>query len=329
MGNNQGQEDLQVQMKPQSSVQKKGAKKKKKSWVTWTSWSVGSVLVLAVIVIVAISIKVGWSLTHPERKLLSDSPENYGLVYEAIEINSTPDDLKLNGWWIEADNPQGTIILAHGYRGNRLETGVPALALAQELHNHQYHVLMFDFRNSGESEGDLTTVGYKEKEDLISVAQYAKSRASELPVGVVGFSMGATTAIVAAAEEPFIEAVIADSPFSDLKVYLESNLPYWSDLPHVPFTFVIMNTLPVLTGIDVSQVSPREAIKELETPVLLIHGDGDQAIPYSNSEEIYMNAQAGNAQLWITQGSDHVKSYPDYSEQYVERVLDFLADSFN
>lgn len=300
---------------------------KKKRWVKWISWIVTSCLALTLIVMVAISLKVGWSLTHPVRKALDDSPESYGLLYETIEINSAPDQITLQGWMIEADDPRGTIIMAHGYRGNRLETGVPALALAKELHTHGYHVLMFDFRNSGESEGDLTTVGYKEKEDLLSAVQFAKNYAPDVPIGVIGFSMGASTAIVASAEEPLIEAVIADSPFSDLRVYLESNLPYWSDLPHFPFTFIIMNTLPLLTGIDVDEVSPRKAMESLDTPVLLIHGAGDEAIPYQNSEEIYSKAKSGNAELWIPEGSDHVKSYADHSEEYLHRVLQFLEQS--
>ena len=48
---------------------------------------------------------------------------------------------------------------------------------------------------------------------------------------LLGFSMGASTAILAAAESQDVDAVIADSPFSDLTSYLDENLSVWSNLP--------------------------------------------------------------------------------------------------
>lgn len=314
----------QHQFEQQATLRAERNKRGKNKGIRWVAWGVGGLIGLVLIAVIGISLYVGWSLTHPDRKVLDDDPENYGLTYERLEVKSVLDQITLRAWLVEAEEPKGLVILAHGYRGNRLESALPALALTQDLVESGYHVSLFDFRNSGESEGSLTTVGYHEKYDLLSIVHFAKERYPELPVAVIGFSMGASTALVAAAEEPLIEAIVADSPFADLREYLEVNLPYWSNLPNFPFTFIIMHTLPVIMGIDVDQVSPRESVKQITAPLLLIHGDGDRAIPYDNSQEIYTNAVSDTVELWIPEGSGHVKGYADYPDEYKRRVLQFL-----
>ncbi|EGL83033.1 alpha/beta hydrolase fold-containing protein [Caldalkalibacillus thermarum TA2.A1] len=299
---------------------------RKRRWLLWGS--VG-VVVLALLIIVGISVYVGWQLVHPEKKPLDEWPEDYGLTFEEFEVESLLDGIRLKGWIMETPGPaQGVLVFAHGYSGNRLEKPLPALALARDLVESGFHVVMFDFRNSGESEGNMTTVGLYEKDDLISVVQSMKVRYLDLPLGVIGFSMGAATALQAAAEEPLIEAVVADSPFRDLKAYLAENLSHWSGLPDFPFTPVILGILPRLIGIDPAEVSPLRAIEEIEVPVLLIHGTGDEAIPYSNSEAIYANGHPDDVQLWIAEGAGHVRTYNVYPEEYKTRVVHFFQEAF-
>jgi pimeloyl-ACP methyl ester carboxylesterase len=296
----------------------------------WLLFGGLSLVVAAVILVVGISLYVGWQLTHPAKKPLDESPEDYGLAYESFVTKSRLDQINLSGWIIETNTQsEGVIVFAHGYRGNRLEEPVPALALARDLVEEGYHVIMFDFRNSGESDGEKTTVGFEEKHDLMTVVQWAKSRYPDLPLGVIGFSMGAATAIEAAEEEPLIEAVVADSPFRDLKDYLSENLSFWSGLPNFPFTPVILGILPLLLDVDLSQVSPENAIKSLGIPVLLIHGTGDEAIPYSNSEAIYANGNPDQVQLWVTEEAGHVRTYNLYPEEYLSKVVQFLETAFN
>jgi dipeptidyl aminopeptidase/acylaminoacyl peptidase len=288
-------------------------------------WALLALVILCAIAVIGISAYVGWSLTHPAQKAVDDSPSQYGLPYEDFEVLSQLDMTRLSGWAIETgQTPKGVIIFAHGYKENRLQQSVPALALTQSLIENDYHVLLFDFRNSGESGGDLTSVGYHEKEDLISIVHYAKERYPDLPVGLVGFSMGAVTSITAAEAEPSIRAVVADSPFSNMRDYLYENLSVWSDLPEFPFTPVILTIIPIMTGLEIDEVSPREAVKNIQAPLLLIHGDGDTSIPVANSKELLQNSVQKDTELWIPDGSGHVKGYSDYPEEYSDRVIEFF-----
>ena len=165
---------------------------------------------------------------------------------------------------------------------------MPTLELAHALVGEGFNVLMFDFRNHGESGGNVTTLGYHEVKDVIGAVQWLRQErpAQAERIGIVGFSMGAVTSIIAASQEPSIGAVVADSPFSDLRSYLQGNMPVWTGLPNVPFTWTIMAILPPLIDSQVDQVSPVAVMPDMPQPVLLIHADGDTAIPADESRRL-------------------------------------------
>lgn len=306
--------------------------RQKKAWLKRLMFILKWMLLLFVLVsflTLFVSIYVGWNLTHPEKKEVNDSPANYQLEYRDIELESQIDGTLLSGWQIEAKEPQGVIIFSHGYGMNRLQEELPALHLAKQLVEAGFHVFLFDYRNSGRSLGGLTSIGYFEQADLITFADYAKQNYPELPIGVIGFSMGAATAILAAEHDSTIKAVVADSSFANLKEYLQDNLPYWSGLPQFPFTSVILTVMPWLTGIDVEQVSPRDAIRNSSIPHLLIHGQADLAIPYEQSEELAQYAERDNVSLWLVPDAGHVGAYAQSPDEYAQKVIQFFNEELS
>lgn len=297
----------------------------------------GALALLLVFGVVGVSVYVGWSLSHAEPKPVDRTPAELGLTYEAVEFPAT-DGVVVRGWFLpgapveDADGAvaaSGTIILAHGFRGNRLEPGVPALELARALVGEGFNVLMFDFRNHGESDGDVTTLGYHEVKDVIGAVQWLRrERAAQAErIGIVGFSMGAVTSIMAASQEPSIGAVVADSPFSDLRSYLQGNMPVWTGLPNVPFTWTIMAILPPLIDLQVDQVSPVAVMPDMPQPVLLIHADGDTAIPADESRRLAAAGRPERTELWIVRGDRHVGARSVDPAAYDRRVIEFFKES--
>ncbi len=286
--------------------------------------SLASVLLVAIVACVAISVYVGWNLTHKERKPILETPKDYGLAYQDATFISKDDGLKLKGWIIEpTKQARMTIIFSHGYGGNRYEPNVPFLPLAQSLAAEGYRVMMFDFRASGESEGDMTTIGAKEKYDLLGVIDYAKHHYSE-PVALYGVSMGAATSILAAGMDKDVKAVIADSPFSDLEGYLRTYMPVWTHLPNVPFTYLIITLIPMLTDLNPAESIPIKAVDQIAPrPVLFIHSKDDPSIPYKESVSMY-NKHRDVFEIWLTEKAKHVKSFAMYKDDYIQKVLQFL-----
>jgi fermentation-respiration switch protein FrsA (DUF1100 family) len=291
------------------------------------AWTVIVVLLAVVLGCVGIAVYVGWSLTHPDRQKLSDSPDKLGIHYHQVEFQSRTKDVTLKGWFLTGTEPLTgmTIIIAHGYNTNRLQMSAQGIKLAKSLVERGYNVLMFDFRNSGESGGSLTSVGYFEKHDLLGAVDWVKARQSGDKIGIIGFSMGAVVALIAAAEDPSVAGVVADSPFGNLKAYLEENLPVWSNLPNFPFTPLILNIMPRLTGIDPNGVDALSAVDNVyPRPVLFIHSVNDRSIPVTNSEAMY-NKHPDRFELWKTDNEGHAKSHAADPQTYEEKVIDFFG----
>ncbi|WP_233004309.1 alpha/beta hydrolase [Exiguobacterium aurantiacum] len=288
-------------------------------WVKYIGVATGVLFLIVFLAVVGISAHIGDQLTSPERETLTYTPKTLGVKYENVTIEAE-DGHDLYGWWIPHPTPRATIVFAHGYGKNREQSDLPLKELIPEFHEQGYQFLTFDFRGSGISEGDRVTVGAKEQADLASAIAYAKER-SDGPIVLYGVSMGAATAL-SAADETDVAAVIADSPFSDLRGYLETNLPVWSDLPNFPFTPVIMTVTPWFTGLDADVVKPIDDIAQIEAPVLLIHSEGDEAIPVSESEQL---AEAGEeVELWVTENDGHVQSHRSFQTEYRQKVFGFL-----
>lgn len=285
-------------------------------------------VVILLLAVVGISFFVGWSLSHPEREAISDMPGSYGLDYTEVSFVSRDGETGLKGWLIPAAGAEKkgkTIVFAHGYSRNRLQSDVPGLAVAKGLSEAGYDLLMFDFRGSGESGGSFTSVGQYETYDLLGAIDWVRNTGTPgQPVGLIGFSMGAATALMAAAADPEVIGVVADSPFSNLKEYLEANLSYWSNLPNFPFTPLIMWLLPQALDIDPASVDPYSAVNDIyPRPILFIHNEEDKAIPYTESLKMQQR-HPDRFELWNAGAGGHVGTYKAFPDEYIRRVVTFF-----
>ncbi|SDJ30034.1 alpha/beta hydrolase [Paenibacillus naphthalenovorans] len=302
-----------------------GARRSRKKIWLWTA----GLLLFVFLACAGIAAYVGWQLTHPGPAALDDSPDRLGLAYENVQFKSRGDDITLKGWFLPGktidreDSGKTGIIMTHGYRTNRLQKSAEALDLAKRLTDRGYRVFMFDFRNSGESEGSKTTIGFDEKYDVLGAIDWMKANHPG-KIALLGYSMGASTSLIAAAEEPGVSGVIADSPFNHLRLYLEDHLSVWSNLPQFPFTPLILGILPGLVGVDPDQVDGFAAVDRIyPRPILFIHSTRDASIPISNSESLW-EKHKDRFDMWATSAEGHARNYPPLKEEYVERVTDFL-----
>lgn len=301
------------------AAEKKNVKKK-------IALIVGAVILLAAAVCIGISIYVGHVMTHPEKKPIDQFPDNFGMDYENISFPSRGGGLNLSGWVLDPEQPpKMTIILAHGYKGNRFEDHVSFFDMADDLLERGYRVVMFDFRYAGDSDGEMVTVGAKEQLDLLGAIDWADAHYKE-PIGLLGISMGASTSLLAAAQTDAVTAVVADSPFSDLTDYLKANLPVWSGLPHYPFTPLIMKLMPMVTDLDPGEASPISVLDDIAPiPVLFIHNIGDEAIPYTESEKM-AEKHPNVFQLWLPDEKGHVQAFKQNRQDYIDKVDGFLKN---
>ena len=110
---------------------------------------------------------------------------------------------------------QGVILLFHGYGGCKSQ-----LIREAELFNRMgYSTFLIDFRASGESEGNQTTIGFLESQDVITAFNWVKAKFPNEKIIPYGFSMGAV-AVMKAVSEASVSAqdqMIIAAPFGSLE----------------------------------------------------------------------------------------------------------------
>src|SRR5690625_7169133 len=110
-----------------------------------------------------------------------------------------------------------TVVFGHGYKSNLFEDHVSFFSMAEDLLEKDYRVILFDLRYAGDSGGAMSSVGAKEHLDMLGAIDWTTDHYEE-PVGLLGISMCASTALLAASQSDDVVGVVAVSPFSDLEV---------------------------------------------------------------------------------------------------------------
>jgi uncharacterized protein len=250
----------------------------------------------------------------------ADSPENHGLTAEAAEFQSG-DGVTLRGWYIPRENSTKTIIVCSGANGS-LDADVH---VAPWLHEAGFNVLLFNWRAHGQSEGEVVTLGFNERYDLIAAVQFAKSQGAER-VGVLGFSMGGTVALATAAVYEDINAVVADSPFVFVLSaiaggLIERGVPEGLSflLARLFVTTACLRTQLNLFDIDlarwINRVAPR--------PLLLIFGEQDVIVPQSEVDLIC--ARAGDPkEVWRVPEAAHRDIHVQRPAEYRQKIREFF-----
>lgn len=255
---------------------------------------------------------------HPPKIISAIIPSEIGLTYEEVTFK-TNDGLVLSGWFIpskETKNVAKTIVLLHGYPADKGDI-LPALAFL----NDTYNLFLFDFRYFGQSEGSYSTAGAKETDDLIAAIKYLRLRGIT-EIGVFGFSMGGAVALMVAPQIPEIKVVVSEASYARLDLMARElyRLPLL-DYPLALFTELWAS---LLIGINLSEVSPEDAVKNIHVPILIIHSKDDDVIPFNNALLIQEALRANpRAEFWFQEKLTHGQ----FEETYKKRINDFFINN--
>ncbi|HEY8284511.1 MAG TPA: alpha/beta hydrolase [Chloroflexota bacterium] len=282
--------------------------------------------------VLSLSIAAGWyvtdTLTRASRVSVFDdytfTPYELGLPWEDVSIPSGP-GAPLSGWWFPQPDSDQVVIVCYGYRNRKAEM----LGVGAALWRHGFNVLLFDYHGHGAHVGTRVTLGYRELDDVLAAVEYVCRRLPTARVGLLGYSMGAAIAIMAAARDGRVRTVIADSPFAAQQNPVRKRLRQSLHVPQAgsPLLFLADQFLYRLLGYHFRDVEPLREVAALGSrPLLLVHGMADSTIDYRDSELLYA-AAPGTKELWLLPGVEHCGAYFHGRVEYVERILAFFDRS--
>ena len=219
-----------------------------------------------------------------------------------------------------------TVILSHGFTGCRFGPG--DLLAAGMLHRHGIAILMIDLRNHGDSTMvDMRFAGgVVEFRDVLGAWDWLRAHGvAERRIGLLGFSLGAATTMIAMGQEPRIAAIWADSSYGDVGSAIRDELAR-NGYPTILQAGGVLAG-KIIGGVDLESHSPLETTTLLNgRPIFLTHGLLDQRINVHYAYELAASVAAHGevAGLWIVPDAGHTEAIKLHPAEYEQRLSDFF-----
>ena len=245
--------------------------------------------------------------------------------YNAQDIYVTSKDgLRLHAFWIPAENPRGTVLLAHGYRSTMLVDFGLAFAFYHAL---GMNILVPNQRSHGESEGKYITFGVKESEDMKCWIEHHNQNFGEYQMILSGLSMGASTVLYLADQvlPKNVKCIIADCGFTSPWAILDR---VYRSVTHIPSGFSLWAAdlfARLFAGFSLKEKDTREVLKNAKLPVFMIHGLKDNFVPSYMTQQGY-DACAGKKMLLLVNDAGHGTRFLVDKESYTTQVISFLEE---
>jgi len=236
-------------------------------------------------------------------------------VFQTIKLQSNKE---IECWYINAESSIGTVIIFHGYSGEKSSM----LDKAEEFIRLGYNTLLVDFMGSGGSEGRQTTIGYKEAEEVKTCFDYLVDK-GEKRIFLFGTSMG-SAAILKSINDYSLppSGIIIECPFGSL--YETTAVRFRSmNAPAFPMADLLVFWGGVQNGFWGFSYKPTEYARKVTIPTLLMYGEKDEKVSRKETDNIYKNL-SGPKKLVAFSKAGHENHLIDHKEDWVEEVKDFL-----
>lgn len=229
---------------------------------------------------------------HPD-PVLHQTPGRVGLAFDDVFF-TTEDKVRLHGWFVRHPSAIATLIWFHGNAGN-ISHRVENIKMLHE--RIPMNIFIFDYRGYGQSGGTVSEAGtYKDGAAAIHFLQ-DKYGVSGKEMIIFGRSLGAAVAAEMATRFDCM-AVILESPFASIQEMARAIVPF---LP-----------LGALTNTRYATV---EKVRGFKAPLLVLHGDRDEVVPFAQGEQVFAAALAPKTFYRIA-GAGHNDTYFVGGEEY-------------
>ena len=241
----------------------------------------------------------------------------------SVSIQSE-DGLKLRGHYLKHPEEKRIILCFHGWRGTWTSDFDK---LAQWFYQEGSSLLLVEQRAQGESEGKYMGFGILERKDCCRWLDFVREMYadSEIPVYLAGVSMGAATVLMAAGEIPQgqVKGILADCGFSsayDIVLRTGKNKFHVKEYPLMKW---LNRRCRKKAGYALDEYTAMDSVSKTEIPVLFVHGDADDFVPWEMSKANY-EACKGKKKLLLAEGARHCQSFEVLGDLYKDTVKEFF-----
>jgi hypothetical protein len=250
---------------------------------------------------------LGWLMVRFEAHQLyfptplrGEPPAQWGLHAEDVRLTSS-DGETLQAWWIPHTAESPALLFLHGNAGNR-EDRLPML---KGLHEAGLSTLILDYRGYGGSTGTPAEQGLIR--DGLAAYDWLAAQRPGKPVLLFGESLGGGVAAQVALQRPAAGLILA-STFTSVPELAERLFP-----------------VPGIRHIVRTQLDTRAALRTLKLPLLIIHGQRDEIVPFDMGETLFREAASADKTFHAVPDGHHNDSYFLAGEEYWKWIGEFAA----
>lgn len=237
--------------------------------------------------------------------------------YETVNLNS---NRKIECWDIKVAVPKGTVILFHGFGGQKSSM----LDKAEVFRELGYNTFLVDFMGSGGSEGNQTTIGVLEAEQVKTCFEYLTQK-GEKNIFLFGTSMG-SVAIMKAISDMEIKpnGIIIECPFGSMYKTVCARFKVMN-APVFPMAGLLVFWGGLQNGFWAFGHNPTEYAKKITCPTLLMYGQKDEKVSKAEIDEIFANL-SGRKELKIYQNAGHENYLTKYKDEWTKNIKEFITE---
>ena len=228
----------------------------------------------------------------------------------------------------DPENANGTAIVVHGYGDNHF---VFLYLVRMYRDEFNYNVLFPDLQYHGYSEGEEIQMGWKDRLDMIKWIDVAHDLFKDDFMVLHGVSMGAATVMMTSGEPlpDYVKCFVEDCGYASVVVQFNNNRKQ-------SFGFIppdVLQSASLVTkkqhGWGFWEASSVDQVAKCEKPMLFIHGDADDFVPFDNLQMVYDAKKKGYKEMYVCHGAVHANSFQKDPAMYKQKVLNFLKTVHN
>jgi alpha-beta hydrolase superfamily lysophospholipase len=245
-------------------------------------------------------------------------PYNNKLPASEFETVNLQSNKKIECWSIKTPNSRGTVILFHGFRGNKSSM----LDKSEIFREQGFNVFLVDFMGSGGSEGNRTTIGFLEAEQVKTSFEYIASK-GEKNIILFGTSMG-SVAIMKSISDFGIKprGIIIECPFGSMYQTVCARFKTMNT-PSFPMAGLLVFWGGIQNGFWGFGFNPTEYAKNIACPALLMYGLIDDKVSKSEIDKIFANLK-GRKFLKIYKNAGHENYLDKYKDEWTKDITQFI-----
>lgn len=260
-----------------------------------------------------------WRLMVGRKLPKSQVPYYPPFQYETIRLK-TKKQIDIEAWHAKADSSAGTVIMFHGLnsnKGNHISEAISFL-------NMNYNVFMVDMRAHGNSGGELSSLGYRESEEVKIAYDYIREQ-GEKNIVLWGMSLGAVVIAKAAYDYDLSpEKIIMEMPFDRLQDHLRARARVLG-FPDEPFGFFVTFWTGIEGGYWGYDHNTSRYVRKIKCPVLLQWGAMDQYVLAGETKNIFTNLPAATGKkLVVYENAQHERLHGADEHKWEASVREFL-----